>query len=236
MVILAACSPEKPIREVIVVGTFVADEAAALQLFYADDLSPVTDARVEITSADATANLLWNGINYSTSDDIVHAGAQLSVAFAFEDHAAAASVKVPPAIAPINLGNTLIAINPNSTGSPALVLQWTPLPASQYSYLLQLEPLDASPEAIPFTVPAGRFDVQYSGPIAQTGTILFDTDFKYYGPHRLTIYAIDKSFEEMFFYNKSDLRGLALLSPDNIQNAKGFLTAVSKTSILLTIQ
>lgn len=233
---LAACSPEQDIREVIVLGTFVTDQSPSLQLYYADDLSPVSDAQVTLQSQNEVVSLQWNGQAYAHPERVISPEERLEMTLTMEDHRASALVQVPPAIAPVNLGNTLISINPNSTGAPALVLQWTELPSNRYSYLLQLEALDEDPATIPFTVPAGRFNEQYSGPINQTGTILFDTDFKYYGPHRLTIYAIDKSFENVFFYDKTDLRGLALLSPDNITNAKGFLTAVSRTEILLTLQ
>ena len=168
---LTACSPEQDIREVIVLGTFVADQSPALQLYYADDLSPVSDAQVTMQSHNEVIALQWNGQSYVQPDVVIAPEQRLDMTFVFDDHNASALVQVPPAIAPVNLGNTLISINPNSTGAPALVLQWTELPSNRYSYLLQLEALDEDPATIPFTVPAGRFNEQYSGPINQTGTI-----------------------------------------------------------------
>lgn len=233
---LCTCNPDKPVREVIVLGTFITNQEPSLQLLYADNLSPVQDAQVTMKTDNLVTSLHWDGVKYSNEVTIISPAQNVDLSFTFADHSASAKIQVPPAIDLVNISNTNITINPNSTGSPALVLQWTALPIKNYSFLLQLEPLSENPVEIPFTVPAGRFATQYSGPLDQTGTILFDTDFKYYGEHRLTIYTIDKAFASLFFYDKTDLRGLALLSPDNIQNAKGFLTAVSSTSVHFTLQ
>jgi hypothetical protein len=228
---LLACEPEEPVREVIVTATLRAGTTPLVYLYYADDLSPVTDASLRLKTNDQWRNMTWNGQGYEQLNHVLAPNDTIYLTCDLDGYTALAHTRIPPAIEVTSVSSTQITINPNSTGSPAMVVQWTALPANQYSYLLQLESLDPSPVAIPFIGPGGLFDVQYSGPISQTGTILFDTDFANYGEHRLTIYAIRKDFENLFFYDKTDLRGLVLLSPDNIENAKGFVAAVSSTSI-----
>jgi hypothetical protein len=50
------------------------------------------------------------------------------------------------------------------------------------------------------------------------------------------VFAIPKKDEELFFYDKTDLRNLILLAPDNIINAKGYFTSVSSVSVEITLQ
>ena len=233
---LLACQPETQVREVIVTATFREGANPLVYLYYADDLSAVKDASVHLNTNDQSWNLTWNGMGYEQLNHVFVANDAVDLTCDLDGYTAIAHTRIPPAIEVTSVSSTEITIDPNSTGSPAMVIQWTALPDNQYSYLLQLESLESTPTAIPFIGPGGLFDAQYSGPISQTGTILFDTDFTNYGAHRLTIYAIRKEFEHLFFYDKTDLRGLVLLSPDNIENAKGFVAAVSSTSIDLVTQ
>ena len=81
---------------------------------------------------------------------------------------------------------------------------------------------------IPFSVASGNFATNFSGPQVAAGIIVSDTDFKYYGKHKLTVFAIPKTLESVFFYNAGDIRGLLTNGPDNILGIKGFATGVSK--------
>jgi hypothetical protein len=224
------------VRECLVVGTLSTDSIPSIQLVHLDDLSPVLDAEVEISNGFQNFPLTRTGSKWHAAGAVLQPDEQIHLKCQLADYAIEATTQMPPALAFTLVSNNLITINPNSTGSPALVVQWTELAQEDYSYLLKLEALGTELDLIPFTVPAGRFQVQYEGPISQTGTILFDTDFKYYGPHRLTVFAIPKEDEELFFYDKTDLRNLILLAPDNVLNAKGYFTSMSSASVDITLQ
>jgi hypothetical protein len=220
----------------VLTGIFREDTNPTLHLSYADDGTSPEVEDVVLFINEIAYPLQKSGTDYTHGTLFLQASDNIRVECKKDDYTAKAWTRVPPNIAFTSVSSNSITINPSSTGAPAMVVQWTPLNEDEYSYVIHLEPLDINATVIPFDVPAGRFNAQYSGPITQTGTIIFDTDFKYYGPHRLTVYAIRKDFEEMYFYDLTDLRGLALLSPDNIQNAKGFVTAISTTSIEFNIQ
>lgn len=144
--------------------------------------------------------------------------------------------KIPPTITLINASNTTFTVNTNSLGSPAFLLTWNTLDSEKYSYLLTLENLESNPLEIPFSVPSGNFSNQFSGPWELSGATIYDTDFRYYGHHRLKIMAIDKSVESIYFYGPADLRGLLQNGPDNIIGGRGYVFGITSFTVDLWIQ
>src|SRR5690606_15158043 len=136
-----------------------------------------------------------------------------------------ASCTIPPQIGLEFMTYDSIQVNPSSTGTGVNLIQWTELDQDTYAYVLQLENLEEVKNEIPYTsVPGGNFATLYNGPRVQPGIIVYDTDLKYYGLHRLTVIAIDRELEAIYFFNSSDIRGLLQSSPDNITGARGFFT------------
>jgi hypothetical protein len=155
--ILCRCTEEKGLRECLVIGTLSTDSIPSIHIHYLDDLSPVLDAKVELSNDLETHVMIRSGSKWHANgvvwqpNELIHLKCQLA------DYAIEATTKMPPDLDFTLVSNNLISINPNSTGSPALVVQWTALTQQDYSYLLKLEPLSTEPSLIPFTVPAGRF-------------------------------------------------------------------------------
>ncbi|MFM9983779.1 MAG: hypothetical protein ACKVOK_01015 [Flavobacteriales bacterium] len=191
--------------------------------------SPVTDASIAIArqnSSDA-ATLNYTEGNYVAAFPI-EPGASYTLSGRVKGHDFTTEIAMPPALDfTIALNDTLI-INSSSTGSSIVIVTWTELDNEKYSYVVRMDCLEETPVEIPFTVPSGNFATNFSGPQVAAGIIVSDTDFKYYGRHKLTVFAIPKSLESVFFYNAGDIRGLLTNGPDNILGIKGFATGVSK--------
>lgn len=147
-----------------------------------------------------------------------------------------ASCAIPPALVLVNISQDNIDIDESSQGVPVTNISWNELDDEKYSYALKLENLEEEKTLIPFDVPSGNFERLYDSPVLNSAVTLFDTDFKYYGQHRLTVYAIERSLENVYFYNSSDIRGLLQSGPDNVYGAQGYLGGVSSFSVEMLIQ
>jgi hypothetical protein len=179
-----------------------------------------------------------NGSYQTNANFIIENNTTYHIQGFYNERAIAAACTLPPAIANLqNIESDTIAINPDPPiGFPSYILSWNSLDTDRYSYVLDLELLEPDSVLIPFEIEAGLFAEKYNGPTPIPALTLFENDFKYYGLHKLTVYAIDKSYEAIYFYSASDLRGLLKNGPDNVQGAKGFVTGVSSFSIELFIE
>lgn len=140
---------------------------------------------------------------------------------------------VPPAVVPTFISNTIFTINPLNPGATVFEVKWNPIDG--YSYLLGLQSITENAEEIPFMVPSGLFQNQFFAPIEENEITLFDTDFKYYGRHRLTIYVIEDLYKDFFFFRNRGQGFLATQGPDNIQGARGLWTCINAYQIELEI-
>jgi hypothetical protein len=186
-----------------------------------------------------STNLTYsNGQYQSPSDFIIQNSSTYEIKGKYKGQNIEATCNIPPPISNLqSIENDTITINPDPPiGLPSYILQWTALDPAKYSYVLVLEVLENNPVAIPFSQEAGLFQSKYDGPTEIPGLTLFETDFKYYGLHKLTVYAIEKEFEDIYFYNPADKSGLLKNGPDNIVGAKGFVTGVSTFSLQLLVQ
>lgn len=205
---------------------------SGIQLYLLDEHNSIgkaiTDATISIMHYASTNSVNLNYINgkyegsleIETNETYVMRGKVL-------DHDFTAEIKIPPAIdftSPIN--DTLI-VDSTSNGTTLLIATWNELDQEKYSYVVRLDCLEDSPIEIPFPVTSGNFASNFSGPQVAAGIIVADNDFKFYGRHKLSIFAIPKSLEKVYFYNASDIRGLLTNGPDNILGIKGFVTGVS---------
>lgn len=160
---------------------------------------------------------------------------ELEIEYNGKDYSA--QCEVPPALVLVNLTSSTAHIDPNTMGAPIITVTWNELPTERYSYVLLLEHLDEEPQVIPFAqTSGGQFAALYQSPILNNTITLFDTDFNYYGPHRLSIFAIERGLEHLYFYDSSDLRGLLQTAPGNVIGAHGYFTGVSRVAVDLLIQ
>jgi hypothetical protein len=211
-----------------------------IQLQFADEPGvqnpPVQDAQVIIKGPEEIVLVesdLEPGMYVNTSNVVVQADQTYDLEIRFQDQIVSGTTQIPRQLVIEQVSSQLIPIDPDSEGQPIFSVLWES--SEEYSYVLTLENVEASPEEIPFTVPAGQFDEVYNLPIPSQGATLYDTDFTYYGDHILTIYAITKEYEEVFFYSLDFGVSQLTSGPDNIQNGSGFFTGVSLVQIPITL-
>jgi hypothetical protein len=140
---------------------------------------------------------------------------------------------VPPSVMPTLIGNTTFTVNPSNPGAAVFDVKWDPIDG--FSYLLSLQSITENAAEIPFSVPSGLFQNQFFAPIEENEVTLFDTDFKYYGRHRLTIYVIEDLYKDFFFFRNRGQGFLATQGPDNIRGARGLWTCINAYQIELEI-
>lgn len=143
-----------------------------------------------------------------------------------------AETRIPPAIYSTFLTDDTVQIS--SVGNFAGLLQWTSLDDSKYSYVVKLENVEDMKVEIP--IEGGQFSSRFSGPQLESQLILQKTDFQFFGRHLLNVYAIDREFESVFFFDAADFRGFLRNGPDNINGGKGFITGVSTFSVEIFIE
>lgn len=208
------------------------ETAGGVQLFHLDETSgvthPISDAILSIAnqnSLDKSDFFFADGAYQSNL--MIESGQNYTISGQADGKHFQVDLPIPPTLTfTIPINNTL-EINENSSGSTAAIVTWTELDNERYSYVVRMECLEENPMEIPFPVNSGNFASNFSGPLVEPGIIIADTDFKYYGSNRLTVFAIPKELEKVYFYNAGDIRGLLTNSPDNILGIKGFAVGVS---------
>ena len=183
-------------------------------------------ASVKILGASQEVELTANNFSYALPADFILLP-DSTYRVVVSDDAAEGEIKsefaMPPTISLISSIANPVQIS--SPGSVAGLISWTPLDESKYSYILKLEPLDIIPAPIPGNV--GLFESRYNGPQLSPQLLLLKSDFAYYGTHRLTVLAIDRGFDALFFYDAADMRGQLKNGPSNVLGAAGFVAGVT---------
>lgn len=150
------------------------------------------------------------------------------------DRVIRSKAKVPPVIAPENLGNPSITIDPGQPGEEVFNLHWNAEPG--YSYLLRLECTEPSPSEIPFIGGGGFFEETFSRPIVENSALIYASDFKFYGEHKITVYILENEYANLFFLRNGNLGFLTTESPDNITGGKGYWTCINAFEVILQVQ
>lgn len=142
-------------------------------------------------------------------------------------------VSLPESFLLLTLSNTEYTLQPDNPGASAFHFSWED--NEEYSYVITLEPLANDPIPSVF-YPNHDFQNQFQLPILEGQAILRASYFNYVGPHQVTIYAIDKAYESVFFFNPvADIRSYLNSGPDNVIGGSGFVTGVSKVSFIIEI-
>lgn len=145
-----------------------------------------------------------------------------------------ASADVPPSLDLTAIGNTIVSVDPGQPGEEVFDLSWNEIPG--HSFLARLECMEQNPVEIPFASGGGFFDVTFERPFVETGMLIYASDFKFYGAHKLTVFVLDDRYADLFFLRNGSLGFLTVEGPDNIENGKGFWTAVSAYEVDLVVQ
>jgi hypothetical protein len=167
------------------------------------------------------------------NDLVIAGGEQYLIEASAGDEQLSVLVDVPDPFDLLSLSNTTFTIDETQPTEIAFQFSWED--DSRYSYVLTLEPLN--PDAIPSPFfPSDAFEIQYGLPVLE-GQATFRADyFNYIGLFKVTIYAIDKAYESVFFFDPvSDVRGYLNAGPDNVEGGKGFITGVSRVEFEIEI-
>jgi hypothetical protein len=248
MVLLVSCESLpledlRPQHPVVTAVLEAGEQQSEVALFYLSDQPgervAIEGATVRIRDAQGGAGataVFDNGVYHMGNFQIV-AGHSYQLEISREGEVYTAACEVPPALVLVNLSNSSAQIDTSTMGAPLLSVTWNELPTDKYSYALLLENVETNPVVIPFTqVTGGQFAALYQTPILNNTITLFDSDFNYYGQHRLSIFAIERGLEYLYFYNSSDLRGLLQTAPGNVRGAHGYFAGVSRLTVDLLIQ
>lgn len=144
-----------------------------------------------------------------------------------------AHVVIPPS--PENVAAESVIFNVSATiEHPATGVSWDPI--AGHFFALRLEPLDDPLIPIPFSgITGGKFELELEGKQSEPAVALFNTDFTFYGNHRLTIYSFDKDYAGVFDYLPQFGGTVLGLGPGNFDVGPGFLTAAGKAEIYFEI-
>ena len=194
-------------------------------------------AVIRIIAEDNSAVILNEDNNvYSTQEDFIFQSGltyRIEVKDSKSGAESFASVTIPPAIQV--LIQEMDTIHLSDPGNQAGLLQWNSPDPNKYSFSVRLENLEENPVLINQN-PSGLFQSRFEGPQLEPFLSLFKSDFLYQGHHRLTVVAIDREFEAMFFFDAADLRGILQNGPDNVMGGNGFVTGVSSFAVDLWIE
>ncbi|MFN0031158.1 MAG: hypothetical protein ACKVOR_03260 [Flavobacteriales bacterium] len=241
-ILIAGCT--KPDEEpygseyLVLSALLVSDEPIEdIRTFYFDGAGQVSHFELQDLSINHY-HLAYENSHYILPDSTANAGSHYTISGKFNGNHVVAMIQMPPPIELMGkLSTDTITIDTDPLSTLQLVFAWTALDTDKYSYVLMLEVLEENPQAIPFqTEPQSSFEQSFSGPQEQAGAVLYETDFRYYGTHRITVFAIEKSLEEVFFFEPSDIRGLLKNGPDNVEGAMGYAAGTSKFSFEIEVE
>lgn len=229
---LVACSPSAEDRdntyEPVLFASIAGGEAVDnVQLLFAGAYphSNTSSARIFISKNDEPEIELTRTGNefFDPGQQVVEFGSNYKFRVLLNDgDEMLATAIVPSEIALISASSEVVSVS--APGTVASILSWTSL-GGNYAYALKLECLELSPVLIGDGY--GQFENRNGLSQLQSQLLLLKDDFKYYGQHRLTVYAFDKSLEELYFFDPSDIRGLLRNAPDNVTGGGGFVTGLS---------
>ncbi len=226
----------------LVQGVLIADKTAdGFRVSLIEDFTEraIADAVVSIHSENGDRIILdphpdEEGRYYDADGSFIpQAGQSYRIEVRWREHRLQAETVLPPQIETVQVSATTIPIDPVNPGQPVFSVLWSDPPG--VAQVLTLEVLETAPEIIPFEVQAGQFADRYNVPVAGQGTTLFDTDFEVYGNHRLTVYAIDQSYESVFFYQPGESGNVLTSGPENVRGGAGYFAGATRLEISMDI-
>ncbi len=235
----AACRPDANPPTIALSALLIEGEPVSVNVALVDgfELHPAGQAEVTLrNNAGQTFDL-----SVSSSDPFewvadgvsIEAGRSYSLTVVYDEQMAMAEAVVPQPIAIAQISSTTITVNPASTGQPIFTVLWEA--NSEVSRLLVLDEPAEGAQEIPFTGSSGNFANQFRLPVPGQGTTLWDTDFRYYGLHTLSILTIDKAYESLFFYTPAEGGQRLTEGVTNVVNGTGYVAAASRHTIEIEI-
>lgn len=184
----------------------------------------LTDQSGETVELMSSGNVFvsQNGVSFQASDTL-----SLEVwSMDKDERIVQGSVVFPPQISMLSFSKDSISLADAVTSS---TLIWSALDDTRYSYFLRLENLEDV--KVPLNFSAGKFAERHTGPQINSTLVIQADDFQYYGRHKLSVFAIDRDFESFYFADPSDIRGLLIQGPSNLNGAMGFAAGMTQFSV-----
>jgi hypothetical protein len=176
------------------------------------------------------APFMLSGSSYMLqSDRLPQSGERLLLRWFQQHDTAVVIVDMPPAISNIMVINDTL----QSSAANKCSIVWDGGTLG-HEFALSLRCLESSPQPLPWM--PGNFSQLYSGPQLEAQLTLQPSNFGYFGTHQLTISVLNDQLRDVFFFDISDIRGLLKQAPDNVSGGVGFVTGVSKASVVLEIE
>lgn len=235
LVFFVACSPERvdSAGNIAIFGLWEAGQQPVLHaiLIEDDQAQEVSGQSFELMFPDGEkAPFLFSGSSYMLqSDRLPQSGERLLLRWFQLHDTAVVIVDMPPAISNIMVINDTL----QTSEAEKCSIIWDGGTAGN-EFALSLSCLESAPLPLPWM--PGNFSQLYSGPQVATQLTLQPTDFGYLGTHQLTISVLNEELRDVFFFDLSDIRGLLESAPDNVSGGLGFVTGVSKASVMLEIE
>ena len=100
--------------------------------------------------------------------------------------------------------------------------------------MLSLQCLEEN--ATPIDVIPGNFDALHNGPQVGNTLSLESQNFTFLGTHRLVIYALNRAFTDVYFFDPSDIRGLLKMPISNLPGSNGYVMGVTAFEIIIEVE
>jgi hypothetical protein len=231
---MAACKQQRDDlqQNTAIFGNWQAGQTPVLRalIFDGGDVLIAQDQRFELEFSDGTSGtfLRMDDEYILQSSRVPAPGEHVTLKWYLDGDTAFARVHFPPEpIFNSGLPDT-VAISKTQDA----LITWSV--SGEYEFALRLESLEQNP--VPLPVSPGNFDSQYAGPQVASQLNLNVELFSYFGHYRLIVTVLNEDLLDSFFFDPSDIRGLLQNGPDNVEGARGFVTAVATKELIVKVE
>lgn len=195
----------------------------------------VSDAQVKICNSQTCFDLTVSspGVYHSPIALQVYPDSIYQLEIEWQDNIITSEAKIPSAMSWITLENTILTVDTLNAGQPLFTADWAG--DEQSAFVLHLAIQDGDSPMINYNLPNFSFENDYSLPISNSSITLQDLYFTHYGPYKFNVYAIDKTYQEVFFYQPQIQQIQPEEGMDNITGAFGVFVGVNKLSVDLLV-
>jgi hypothetical protein len=191
------------------------------------------EARAELNGQSLPIERSGNCYSSPFLSEVPQSGDLLSIDFRSGDIRLSVETVMPSSPVGLTVVPNVFSIQTNSAHAVATV-QW--MAEEGIFFLLKLEVMEDNPQLIPFSgISGGNFFKDFEGLVIQQGLTLVNTDFSYYGLHRITVYSFDKETAELISYLPQFNGGIITSPPQNINGGSGFLAGMGKAEVFFEI-
>jgi hypothetical protein len=195
------------------------------------------DLNVELIGPFGALPLISSGDGqYLNNDEIILASADYTINIRDSETDLRSSCTTPPNFELLNQVPQTITIDTSQAFEQVLGLNWSDA-EEDVDYVLNLVFLGDESNEIDFNgVEGGQFADVFQNPQPESGTVLLASDFKYFGPHRLEIFAIYSDYSSLFNpFQLTDNDDVPYIS-NEFNDAAGYFTGITPLRIEFDVE